>query len=299
MMENIPKLFPGYQVEIVMVNDGAPDACWEMMKSYQKLYPETIRITTFVKNCGQAIATYCGVQMARGDVIGVISQDMQDPFELFVDMLQAVEEGSDLALGVREQRQEKGLGVLCSKLTHYLMHHFVSEKYPEGGSDFCLMTREVAKRYLALYRKGSMMISLLESSVSTKYIPYVRMEREHGKSGYSFAKKVNEFTSLFVANSCLPLRLMSLAGFFFSGAAFLFTIVVFIASITTGSPIPVQGWASLALLITFFSGLILAALGVLGEYLWRVYDEVIKKPLFMVADTVDNELADREKAEHS
>lgn len=289
IMENIPKLFPDYDVELIMVNDGSPDDSWTMMKEYQRRYPETIRIANFVRNYGQGEATFCGIKMARGDVIGIISEDLQDPFELFTEMLKEIEKGCDLVCAERKDREERGLSILCSKMTHWLMHSFVSREYPRGGCDFYALSRRAADRFLEIYRKGSMILALLEASSSTAYIPYVRRKREYGESGYNLSKKLNVFISLLVCNTYLPLRIMTIAGFFFAGAAFLFTIVVLIASLTTGSPIPVRGWASLALLITFFSGLILASLGVVGEYLWRIFDEVRKKPQYLVAETIENE----------
>lgn len=289
IMENIPKLFPDYDVELIMVNDGSPDNSWQMMKECQQRYPETIRIANFVHNYGQGVATFCGIKMAQGDVIGVISEDLQDPFELFVEMLKEIERGHDLVCAVREKREEKGLSVLCSKMTHRLMYHLVSRQYPMGGCDFYILARRTADHLLEVYRKGSLLTALLESSASTLCIPYTRRKREYGKSGYSFSRKLNTFIGLLVFNTYLPLRLMSIAGFFFAGTAFIFTMVVLIASLTTGSPIPVQGWASLALLVTFFSGLILASLGIVGEYLWRIFDEVKKKPLYLVDETIENE----------
>ena len=299
IMENISKLFPDYNVEVIMVNDGSPDDSWWLMKECQKQYSQTIRIANLTRNFGQGMAVLCGLQLAKGDVIGVISQDLQDPFELFVDMLKATEEGHDLVCAIRKNREEKGFGVLCSKATHWLMHKFVSNRYPAGGCDFFLLTREVAQRFFLIFREGSWIFALLDSSVSPLFLPYTRQKREFGKSGYNFSKKIYLFLSLFLSNSYLPLRIMSVGGFLFSGTAFLFVIVLFIASLTVGSPIPVQGWASLALLITFFSGLILASLGIVGEYLWRVYEEVKKKPPYLIAEVLDNTQLAEESAAYS
>lgn len=292
MLEQIPVLFPDYDVEIVMVCDGSPDDSWSMMKEYQQKYPETIRIARFVNNYGQPLAISHGIKMSRGDVIGVISQDLQDPFEMFVDMLAAIEAGHDFVCCYRERREEKGLYVACARLARWMMRKFISPKFPKGGCDFYMMARSTADRLFDVYRKDSLLLALMEASSSILYIPYTRREREHGKSGYSFMKKVNALIHAFVSNTYLPLRVMSVAGFVFAGAAFLFALVVFVFALFQNSLIPVQGWASTALLITFFSGLNLASLGILGEYLWRVFDEVKKKPLYLVAETIEDEKAD-------
>ena len=107
----IPTLFADYRVELILVNDGSPDNSYSVMQKYQKEYPDIIRISSFTRNFGQSAAIYHGLSMAKGDVMGVISADLQDPFELFADMLKKWEEGSQLVCAVREDRNEHGLGV--------------------------------------------------------------------------------------------------------------------------------------------------------------------------------------------
>jgi len=289
IMEQIPILFQNYDVELVMVNDNPPDASWEMMKEYQKQYPEIIHIASFTQNYGQGAAIVAGMKLAHGDVVGVISQDLQDPFELFADMLEAIERGHDLVCAVREKNEERGLMAVCSKTARKLMHKFISPQLPAGGCDYFAADRRAVNRFFEVYRKGTLLLPLLEASSVTKFIPYVRRARKFGKSGYSFWKKVNVLINEFVVNTYLPLRVVSVSGMAFSGLAFLFAIVILIAALFRHSPIPVQGWASLALLITFFSGLILASIGIVGEYLWRVFDEVKKKPRYLIAEEIKND----------
>jgi len=289
IMEKIPELFPAYDVELVLVNDGSPDNSWVLLKEWQAKYPETIRIIRLVHNFGQGNATNCGIASARGDIIGVISQDMQDPFELFADMLRKIEHGHDLVCACREARNERGLGAACSKMTHWFMHTFASPQYPLGGCDFFAMTKTVAKRYLAMFRNGSMLLAMLYASESPAYLPYTRMKREYGKSGFTLRVKVLYAMALFTSSTYTPLRFVAFLGFFVSVFSALFTLVILTASLTVGSPVPVRGWASTALLITFFSGLNLITLGMLGEYLCRVYEEVKQKPAYFVAETIESE----------
>ena len=281
ILEQIPTLFPQYDIELVLVNDGSPDRSWELMKDFQRQYPETIRIASLIHNFGQGNATACGIRLAKGDAVGVISADLQDPFELFADMLAELERGHDLVCGIREGREEKGIGVLFSRITHRLIKRFINNQYPAGGFDFYVMNRAAAERFLQVQEKnGSTQLSLLWVSGSVKFIPYVRREREIGTSGWTFSKKIKYFIDTFVSNSYLPLRIMSVGGLVFAGFAFCFSLVVFFMALFTETE--VQGWSSLALLITFFSGLILTALGVIGEYLWRIFDEVKARPLYLV-----------------
>ncbi len=287
MMEKIPELFPNYNVELVLVNDGSPDNSWTMLKEWQAKYPEMIRIIRLVHNFGQLNATTCGIASARGDIVGIISQDMQDPFELFAEMLKEIESGHDLVCAVREGRNEHGLGALGSKMTHWFMHKFASPQYPTGGCDFYAMTGCVAERFLASFRHGSFLLALFYASESPAYLPYTRTKRAYGKSGFTLRKKFLGAMELFTSSTYMPLRFVAFIGFFVAAISVLFALYVFIASLTVGSPIPVRGWASTALLITFFSGLNLATLGMLGEYLCRVYETVNQRPAYFVAEKIE------------
>ncbi len=281
IVEQSPKLFPNYRVELILVNDGSPDNSWELMKGFQERYPETVHVASLVHNFGQVMAIRCGISMAQGDVIGVISADLQDPFHLFVDMLAALEEGYELVCGVRGGRQEHGLNAVFSKVTHKLIHSFITTEYPVGGFDFFAFNKTVAQRISHIQEKnGSFQLLFLWVSKSVKFIPYVRQERTLGKSSWTFPKKVTYFIDTFVTNTYLPLRVMSVTGLLFALIAFLGVAYIVIITIAFGRGVP--GWSSLALLITFFAGLILAALGIIGEYLWRIYDAVNGRPLYIV-----------------
>ncbi|MGO5097228.1 glycosyltransferase family 2 protein [Agathobaculum sp. LCP25S3_E8] len=286
ILENSSALFPNYRIEIVMVNDGSPDNSWELMKQYQKRYPDCIRIAKFVHNFGQPLAIRHGIQMAKGDCIGVISADLQEPFELFVDMLEELERGTELVCATREARSDHAKGLIFSQIAHRLFHRYINKQYPVGGFDFFCMTREVANRYLKMKEKnGAVQFQLLWVSASTKFIGYERKQREAGTSGWTFSKKIKLFIDIITTNTYLPLRMMSVAGFFFAFIAFLGSAVIFFTALFTEREVP--GWSSLALLTTFFSGVILASLGVIGEYMWRIYDETRERPLYLVEEAID------------
>jgi len=284
IMNNYKKLFSGYDFELVLVNDGSPDNSWQIMQEYQKQYPDTIRIASFTRNFGQVMATRYGIEIASGDFVGVISADLQDPLELFADMLKILEDGADLVCGVRANRQEKGLGVIFSKITHFLINKFISRQYPIGGFDFFAMNRENVNRFLQLHeRNASAQLQLLWVSSNIHFLNYSRKEREIGKSGWTFSKKIKYFIDTFISNSYLPVRIMSVGGIICAAIAFIYTIIIIFGTLIKGSPVP--GWSSLAALIALFSGLILMSLGILGEYLWRIYDEVKGRPMYLVKKT--------------
>lgn len=111
------ELFENYRVEVIMVNDGSPDNSWEVMKKYQSEYPDLIKIASLSRNFGQMACIHAGMDLAKGDVIGVISADMQEPFELFADMLKEWEKGYKIVAGVRSGRDEKGIyATMCIRV---------------------------------------------------------------------------------------------------------------------------------------------------------------------------------------
>lgn len=281
IINDIPVLFKEYDVELILVNDGSPDNSWDLMKKYEQEYPDIIRIASFTRNFGQTAAVYYGLSIAKGDVMGVISADLQDPFELFVDMLKKYEEGNRLVCAVRESRNEKGLGVIFSKITHTMIKKFINPVYPMGGFDFYLMDSYVRDKLLLVSEKNCQpQISLLWLGVQTAFIGYERQKREIGKSGWTLSKKVKLFIDIFTTYTYLPLRIMSAVGVLSSIIAFVYAAYLVIKGIIV--PITVPGWTTLVVLITFFSGLILLSLGILGEYLWRIFDEVKRKPMYLV-----------------
>ena len=289
IIENIPVLFPDYQVEVVMVNDGSPDNSYEIMKEYQKKYPQIIKIASFTRNFGQAMAWDYGVSIASGDAIGVISADLQDPLELFADMLKEWENGYQLVYGTRIKRKDRGQ--LFSKITHGLIHRFISERYPKGGFDFFVLDRAAAHEYLkAEERNGSPQLLMLWHGFSHKALPYERKKREVGKSCWTFSKKIKGFIDIFVSNSYLPLRVMSVIGGISAFAGFIYAIYIVISAIVlklSGKTGGVLGWSSIVTIIIFFSGLILLSLGIIGEYLWRIFDYVKHRPRYVVKEIID------------
>lgn len=219
-------LFPTYEVELVMVCDGSPDNSYQIMKEYKQKFPEKIKIARLVHNCGQRAAINCGMRIAEGDVIGVISADLQDPFELFVEMLKYWEEGELLVIGCREDRKEVGIGATCSKLLHKFVNRTINSNYPPGGFDFFLVDQTIAKAFIkADTKNNSMQLLLLDLVGNAKKIGYVRKKRELGSSGWSFARKFDQVFNIITIYSDKPFRFMGLVGLIESIIGFVMILV--------------------------------------------------------------------------
>jgi len=274
-------LFPAYDVEIILVCDGSPDNSYEEMKKMYYRYPEHVRIVNLTRNFGQGAAIHCGMDMAKGQVIGVISCDMQDPFELFVDMLSAWEDGYKLVVAARKGRGEKGISAIGSKVLHKLTHKIIDNRYPVGGFDFFLLDREVSEKFREIdLANGAIQMALMWLGYEYKRIDYVRQERQQGKSGYKLWRKLTVAMGLFTTYSPFLSQLWGFIGGFFAASGFLAMILLIIINIY------VHNMAMWILLSALFActGLILCACFTLGEYIWRTFDNTKNRPRYVVEE---------------
>lgn len=279
-------LFPDYEVELIMVCDGSPDNSYAIMERYQRQYPEKLKIACFTRNFGQGAAVHCGLDMAAGDVIGVIACDLQDPFELFADMLAEWEKGYKLVIASRKERGDKGLSALGSKCFNRLVHRWVNPRFPAGGFDFFLVDREVAEAFCRIdVPNASMQMHLLWLGYEYKEIPYVRQARKVGSSSWNFGKKINAALGLFVSSSVVMLRALGVLGVLLTMAGGIGSLVGVIF-LLRGASFP----ALTALLSVggLFTGVLLIALWVFGEYMWRTFDLVKERPRYVIAKLSEN-----------
>jgi len=277
-----------YNIEFIFVNDGSSDNSYYLLKKFQKKYPDKIKVINFTKNFGQDNAMMAGFHYAKGDVIGYITSDMQDPIELFDEMLTRWENGSKLVVANRESREEKGISATLSKLVHYFVNKIIDKNFPTGGYDFFLMDRIVTNKLLETNeRNGHIGILLLTFGYKTTYVNYIRKKREVGKSSWTFTDKLTFAIDIFTTYSYLPLRAMSTIGILSSGIAFFYGLYLVISWFFY-DPSEARGWTTIVVLIAFFSGLILLSLGIIGEYLWRIFDYVKHRPQYIIDEIIDD-----------
>ncbi len=268
MLEHL-KLFPDYDTELILVCDGSPDHSWQVMEEYRRKYPERIRTARFTRNFGQGSAVKCGVAIAKGDVIGVISADLQDPFELFADMLRYWEQGYKLVIGTRKSRQERGLSKAASKLAHKLIRKLIDRNYPAGGFDFWLMDREVAETYRQIdVPNAFMQLSVLWPGYRFKTVEYERKARKIGKSGYTWRKRFHVMSGVFVNYSRFPLRIFLIPAAL-SGVMTVSFLIRLAFCAASGDDFG-TGIGLLCMLLCLFAALFFAAFVILGEYVWRI-----------------------------
>lgn len=274
------KLFAGYDLEIIMVNDGSKDRSYEVMRKFQKEYPYLITIANLEYNSGQGACTECGLSLAKGDVIGVISADLQDPFELFEDMLKYHEEGYKFVYGVRESREDKKVYATLAKLVHRFMHTFIVKDWPTGGCDFYLADRSVVNNFLSLYkiRAASSLATFLSLTANRKAIYYTRKMREVGKSGYSLKRKFRCLKEWIYYNSDFPIKALGYISLIWLALMFVVGALFALLRLNMTPVNMVFGFGSVSL--------ILFGVWSVGQYVWILIEMGKKLPRYIIGEVI-------------
>jgi len=266
--------------EIIFVDDGSTDDSWEVIESLKSLFPEKVIGIKLSRNFGQLAAMIAGWEEAHGDAVINMSADLQDPPELVSDLVEKWQEGADLVLGIRENRED-GFFVKFTSACASKIIRKSNPLMPETWFDYTLMSRrvlEVVKEMKGRYRfsQGDM----LHAGFKRVTVPYTRAKRPFGKSGYTFWKRLENFTNTILDSSYLLIQFFIRIGVLFSGAAIAYAIWIVIAR--TANWIPSTGWAPIMVVLLISSGIIMMMLGVIAEYLWRIYDSTRHKPVYVV-----------------
>ncbi|MHC1781617.1 MAG: glycosyltransferase family 2 protein [Anaerolineaceae bacterium] len=280
----LAKMIPACDLELIFVDDGSGDESLKILLEFQKNAPDNIKVIKLTRNFGSMAAIQAGFSMASGDCVGMISADLQDPPELFQEMVTYWEKGIKAVFAVRQDRHDAGLQKFFSNSYYSLIRNFALKNYPTGGFDFFLIDRQIVAELNKIQEKNTNLMSLIYwLGFKPVMIPYTRRARPKGKSRWTFGKKIKLFIDTFVAFSYFPIRLLSGIGFLVAVSSFLYGL--FILLYWMFFSIDVKGWVPSMLIMTFTGGLQMTMLGVLGEYLWRTLDEVRRRPPFVI-DTV-------------
>ena len=275
------ELLADYEYEIVFVDDGSDDGSLQEILDIKKDDPR-IKAITFTRNFGQMAAMLAGLKEASGDAIINISADMQDPVEIIPQMVQKWRGGGEIVVCYRTDRSDTFAAKLFSRFAYGALRLSMPQ-IPPGGFDFVLMDRKALDEFNAIdVRNRFFQGDLLWTGYRTCFIPYVRLKRTIGKSQYNFRKKLKNFLDAFLDASYLPIRFISLLGIVTSLMGILYSITIVISWFFGATPF--TGWAPIMIAILLVGGLIMVMLGIIGEYIWRIYDEVRKKPNYVVRE---------------
>ncbi len=272
--------FPQYEFELIFVNDGSGDnSLNELLDLKKETGDPRIKIISLSRNFGQMAAILAGWKYAKGDAVINMAADLQDPPEQCVAMIKEWEKGSDVVISYRKNHGT----TLLNKMTSRLFYKMLLPNVPPGGFDFALLGRNAMDAVNSIRERNRFyQYDILWVGFNVKFIPYEKRKRTIGKSQYNFIKRFGNFTTAFINVSYLPLRLMSILGFLFAIAGFIYALNIVHAYYFKATPF--QGWAPIMILLLIIGGLIMVMLGVLGEYVWRIFDEVKKRPNYIVRD---------------
>jgi len=216
-----------------------------------------------------------------------MSADLQDPPELIVSLLEKWRAGGKIVWGMRANSKDKRSRInFFSKLYYIAINRMTSVKVPPLGADVFLADRVVIEAFKQIFEKHtSIFMTLAWLGFPQEFIEYTKGTRHGGKSKWTLNKKIKLFIDSILSFSYLPIRYMSTVGFFTALCGFFYALLVFFKYIFLG--IPVEGWSSLIIIILGLGGIQMIMLGVLGEYLWRTFDESRRRPLYYVEYRID------------
>ena len=270
-----------FDFEIVFVNDGSTDNSWEEMLKVYRADQQRVTLINLLRNFGQVPALLAGFANASGDCVVAMSADLQDPPSVVLEMAEEWERGHKLVVATRESRRDGFLNKLSSKVFYRLMRKFALPNMPLGGYDFFLIDRSIVKLLLQMDERNRFLQGqILWLGHRPKLIMYERRKRELGKSQWSMSRKVKYFIDGFVAYSFFPIRLVSVAGIAVFFVGLILSAIIAVQTILFGTR--AVGWSSLMVALLTLNGLQMMMIGIMGEYLWRNFDETRKRPLYLI-----------------
>jgi glycosyltransferase involved in cell wall biosynthesis len=269
-----------YDVEVILINDGSRDASLELMKQFHKEDPR-FKIIDFSRNFGHQVAITAGIDFATGDAVILMDADLQDPPELIPQFLSKWKEGYQVVYGVRKTRKEHIFKRMSYSVFYRLLQHISDIPIPLDAGDFCLMDRAVVDTLKSMQERNRFVRGLRSwTGFHQIGLEYNREKRHSGNVKYTFTKLVKLALDGIFSFSYFPLRLSSYAGFIISVISFLAILIYLYKKLWIGGE--PQGFPTLVILILFMGGIQLIFLGVIGEYIGRIYDEVKQRPSYVL-----------------
>ncbi len=282
-VETVKKSLAGgdFGVELVFVDDGSKDGTRNRLEAFADAEPN-IRVVSLSRNFGKEAALTAGLDHARGDAIVVIDVDLQDPPELILEFIGKWREGYDVVYATREDRQSDTFAKRFTAEGFYRLFNKISAiKIPENTGDFRLMDRRVVETVKTLPERSRFMKGLFAwVGYQAIGIPYARPTRVAGTTKFNFWRLWNFALDGFVSFSTVPLKVWSYFGGVVAFLSFIYAAIIIGITLISGRSVP--GYASLATLILFFGSVQIVSVGVLGEYISRLFVEVKRRPVYIV-----------------
>lgn len=273
-----------YNFSFIFINDGSKDDTLKILKELS-IKDERIKYISFSRNFGKESAMYAGLKNSSGDMVLIMDSDMQNPPSLIPKMINGIEEGFDCCAGYRSDRTGDGKIRNIFTNSFYKITNKISEvNMPNGAGDFRIMTRKMVDSILALSEVQRFSKGIFSwVGFKTKWISFENVQRAGGQSKWNFFSLFSYAIDGITAFSTFPLKIASFLGILISCSSFIYLTYIILKTIILGKDVP--GYASIITLILFIGGIIILALGVIGEYIGKIYLEVKNRPIYIIDET--------------
>ena len=275
---------PGYRFRYIFINDGSKDKTLMVLRTLASRF-SNVRYISFSRNFGKEAAMYAGLQHSTGDYVIVMDADLQHPPKMFPDMIKGVEEGYDCcALYRAKQKGESKIRQLVSKIFFSFQNKISDVKMPDGAVDFRIMSRQMVNSIVSLGEKQRFSKGIFcWVGYNTKWIEYQNVERTVGTTKWSiwglFKYALDGITSF----SVTPLRFIAVLGFVIFLLSLIWIIITLIQTLIMGIDVP--GYVTTLCAVLFSGGIVEMSVGIIGEYIGRIYIEAKGRPIYIASET--------------
>lgn len=277
----------GEDYEIIMVNDGSVDKTVSMAREICAA-DKAVKLINFSRNFGHQFAITAGMDRSTGRAVVVIDADLQDPPEVIIEMIQKWREGFQVVYGVRKKREgESRFKLMTASIFYRVLKRLTSISIPVDTGDFRLVDRHALNEFNGMRERARFVRGMISwVGFRQTEVRYVRHERFAGETKYPFSKMVKFAADGILSFSQIPLKLASALGLLSAIVSFFFMAYGLVMKYFFPEQV-IPGWSSLFSAVLFIGGIQLLSLGILGEYIGRIYEEIKQRPLYIVQDEVN------------